>query len=184
MARQQTLPVKDVMVTNVLTADVNDLIKVVAKKMSERKVGSVLVTKQNKVVGIVTERDLLERVIAKDKPLGRLPISRIMSKPVITISSDTDVMDAADIMKRNKIRRLPVVEDGKLVGLITAGDIMYISSELAEVLARRPELLRETPPKKEPLEKQICESCGKLSEDLYEVNGIWVCDSCRDLMPE
>jgi predicted transcriptional regulator len=101
-----------------------------------------------------------------------------MSAPLITIDPDADIVEAAKIMASNKIRRLPVVKNGKLVGIVTSSDITAISPALSELMAH-PERTTE-----ERVDQSVCENCGEVTTDLYEVNGMWVCENCRDSMGE
>ncbi|MDD5151259.1 MAG: CBS domain-containing protein [Flavobacterium sp.] len=102
-------------------------LKEAAEIMSEKRVGSLIIMRGENIVGIITERDVLKNV-------GRLneKISKIMSKDVITISPDSSLDDAAKTMTENEIKRLPVVEKGKLVGIITATDLIANSDALNE----------------------------------------------------
>lgn len=134
----RVLPVNEVMVTDVLKVTPNTLITIAAKRMASRNVGSVLVVSRKKVLGIITERDILARVIAKGINFRRLPVKRIMSSPVVTIKQDMDLMEAAELMRKRGIRRLPVVDDnGNVVGLLTATDIIRVAPEIIEILSNR-----------------------------------------------
>ena len=92
-----------------------------AKLMNQQNVGDLVVMDGGVVNGIVTERDLVRRVIAQRKPLDA-KISEVMSSPLITIEEDCSLRDAARKMVKYKIRRLPVTQDGKLVGIIATSD--------------------------------------------------------------
>jgi CBS domain-containing protein len=169
-----SVPVRDVMTTKVLTITPEASVARAAKLMAKNSVGSIVVVKSRKPVGILTERDLLMKVLSADLKPSRIPVKRIMSSPVVTITPDTDIADAARIMARSNIRRLPVVEGGKLVGIITTMDIMRVSPELLETGAGVE--------KRVEIEESVCESCGEITTHLYEVNGMWVCEDCRDSM--
>jgi CBS domain-containing protein len=90
-----------------------------AKIMSNRGIGSLIIVKDKKIVGIITERDIMRNVAKLE---GK--VTGVMSKSVKTIGPDEDVNAAADTMSRYKIKRLPVVSDKKLVGIITATDVL------------------------------------------------------------
>ena len=117
--------VRDIMKKDVATIDAEALISDAAKIMSSRLIGSLVVVKNNNVVGILTERDILLQV-TEGKPLSNVKVKDIMSSPVITISPETDIEEAANVMIKNIIRRLPVMEGQKLVGIITSEDIIGI----------------------------------------------------------
>ena len=115
------MQIKEIMkkaVTIALTATVRDA----AKIMVARGIGSLVIVEKGKLVGIVTERDVLKYFSKAGKPGER--INAVMSKNVKTIESSSEISDAAAIMTRNKIKRLPVVEKGKLVGIVTATDLV------------------------------------------------------------
>ncbi len=102
-------------------------VKQAAQIMSARNIGSLIVLKKNKIVGIITERDIMKNISS----LGR-KISRVMSKNVITVDHDESLDNAALIMGKNKVKRLPVIDSEKLVGIITATDIVANSDVLNE----------------------------------------------------
>jgi len=113
--------VKDFMATNVITISVSGTVLEAAKLMHNQDVGDLVVMEGVVAKGIVTERDLVRRVIAQKKPL-ETKISEIMSNPLITIEEDASLREAARKMVKYKIRRLPVVKDDVLVGILAASD--------------------------------------------------------------
>ena len=102
-------------------------LKEAANLMSEEGIGSLVISKGRQVLGILTERDVLRNV-------GRLneKVEKIMSKNVVTIDDDKNIDKAVEIMKENKIKRLPVKRDGELVGIITVTDILANSDSINE----------------------------------------------------
>ncbi len=170
---------------NVLTALRSTNVAKAAKMMAEVDVGSVIVIEDKKPVGIITERDVLMKVVSGDVKPSTVRVGKIMSAPLITISPDKDIVEAARIMAKNKIRRIPVVEGGKLVGIITSSDITSISPELAEKMDHaEPSAAQIERAQTNTLDESVCEVCGEVRTDLYEVNGMWVCENCRDTMEE
>ena len=101
--------------------------KAAAKIMSNRNIGSLIVLRKNKIAGILTERDIMKNISS----LGKR-ITRIMSKGVITINQGDSVDNAALLMTEKKVKRLPVIDSGRLVGIITATDIVANSDLLNE----------------------------------------------------
>jgi len=95
-----------------------------ANIMKERKRGSLVVTDNKKAVGIITERDIVRRVVAEGRDIDATKVKNIMSTPLISISSDATVEAAAKVMYENSIRRLPVIDDEYIVGIITATDFV------------------------------------------------------------
>jgi signal-transduction protein with cAMP-binding, CBS, and nucleotidyltransferase domain len=108
---------------NFLELDYATSVTDAAQKMEEVHTGSALIKKKEKIVGIFTERDIMKKIVAKGKDIRRTMIGEIMSSPIITIDIDADVVEATELMNMRKIRRLAVVQEGKIVGKITANTI-------------------------------------------------------------
>jgi CBS domain-containing protein len=113
--------VKDFMTTNVITIDVKRTVLEAAKLMHQQDVGDLVVMDGSEAKGIVTERDLVRRIMAQKKPL-ETKVSEVMSTPLITIGEDSSLREAARIMVKNQIRRLPVTIENVLVGIIATSD--------------------------------------------------------------
>jgi CBS domain-containing protein len=107
----------------VVTADEEMLLEDVAKIMAEKNVGSVIVTSQDEPFGIFTERDLLTRILCKDKTLVE-HVGNVCSSSLITAPIGISVHEAAEIMTEKHIKRLPITENGKLVGVLSARDLV------------------------------------------------------------
>jgi CBS domain-containing protein len=120
------LLVNDIMVKKPLTLYSERTVREAALAMERSAVGCVLVTKDErgqKVVGIVTERDLVRRILTKEGDMSRTKVRTVMSSPLIVIGSDATIEEAARIMERNGVRRLPVVDQTGLVGVLTVDDL-------------------------------------------------------------
>lgn len=128
--------VKDVMITNIASLDSSSIIKDAAKLMEEKNIGCIVVTKQNSPVGIITERDFVRRIASKEKPLNS-PLEEVMSSPLITIGPDETVWEAAESMKVNNIHKLPVIDNSKVIGIITTTDLVEICSVGSDSEMRR-----------------------------------------------
>ena len=116
--------VKDCMCENVVWVGKDATICDVAKLMNDNHVGSIPVCDENQnVIGIVTDRDIILRSIACGKDVNQTKVSDIMTTNVVRTSRDTDVSWVENIMAQNQIRRIPVVENEKIVGIITIGDL-------------------------------------------------------------
>jgi CBS domain-containing protein len=113
--------VKDLMTKNVVTIDANKTIVEAAALMSEKDIGDLIVMDDNTPVGIVTERDFVRRVLAEGKSADS-KVSEVMTRPLKVIDPDAPIKEAARRMVNKGIRRLPVIKDNKLVGIITAAD--------------------------------------------------------------
>jgi CBS domain-containing protein len=122
--------VGDIMETNVLSVDINTKVKDCAKNMSKRGVSCSVVTAANRAVGIVTERDMVSKVLADAVDPNKVFVKDIMSTPLITVSPDAPVSEAAGQMAELRVRRLVVIDhSGAMVGIITAGDIARTLAE-------------------------------------------------------
>ncbi len=115
--------VADFMVRNVITISKDETLKEAALKMRKHRVGSLVVVEGEKPIGIVTERDIVYKLVAEGKPFNT-KVEEIMSKDLKTITKDKTLKEAAKIMAAHGIRRLPVVEGEKLIGIITMDDIL------------------------------------------------------------
>jgi len=111
------------MAKQVVTVDAEMLVEKVAEVMAEKRVGSVIVTRQGKPKGIFTERDLLTKFLANDKSLI-VEIGNACSSPLITVPIGMCIHEAAEIMTRNRIKRLPITKDKELVGVLSARDLV------------------------------------------------------------
>jgi CBS domain-containing protein len=109
-------PVKSV------NAEVN--MRVVVKEMNKHKIASILVVENGKAVGVITERDILQRVIEENKSLDYTKAKDVMSSPIHFINSKTTIKDACELMILFKLKRLIVIDEGKPVGIITIADII------------------------------------------------------------
>jgi len=119
--------VKDIMKKNVITIDESMSIQEAAQMMTDANVGCIIVTRKDLPVGIITERDFVTRIAAEGRPLFT-DVSEIMSIPITTVSPDDTVWDAAEIMRRKGIHKLPVREGNEIVGIITTTDFVKICS--------------------------------------------------------
>jgi CBS domain-containing protein len=115
--------VKDLMKTSVVMSDPKRSVSEAAKLMQQKDVSCVVVAVDEQIVGILTERDIVRKIVAEGFKPDVVLVENIMSTPVITISSEATIEEASKLMATFGIRRLPVVDDGRLRGIITATDI-------------------------------------------------------------
>ena len=141
------LKVEDVMIEGVITIDSDAFVMKAVKMMNENEIGCLIVTRRGKAVGIVTERDLLARVIAKSKNPKKTKVREIMTKPLISGQPEMDLEEATKLMFKMKIKKLPVVEsEGKLAGLITLTDVARFQPQMIRILKKLS--ARTAPPKR------------------------------------
>lgn len=115
--------VKDIMSNNIISLSSEDSIERAAQIMKQFDVGSIPVCNQEKLVGMVTDRDIILRSVASNSNGNKQKISEVMTSNPVTGSPDMDVHDAAKIMSDEQIRRLPIIQNNNLVGIISLGDI-------------------------------------------------------------
>ncbi len=171
------VPVVEVMTTTPVTISVEATAAEAAALMREKHVGSVVVMEDSHPAGIVTERDIVTKIAAEDRPSKTTTVREIMSSPLVAIHPHQEVAEAAKVMAARKIRRLPVIKEGKLVGMLTENDIIRVWPQLIEVT-------REWD--RAGLESQFakgveghCESCGVYSTHLVWDKNLLVCPDCR-----
>lgn len=126
-----SMKVREVM-KHVKTISLGSSVKDAARKMNDHNIGSLIVLDGKKLVGIITERDILGKITALDKTPSKIPVSNIMTSKVIVTRPDDFIDDAVYLMIKNKIKKLPVIEDGEVVGMITSTDIVANSDEIGQ----------------------------------------------------
>lgn len=181
---ETAIRVREVMTRHVVTcgADV-DVLKA-ANKMISENVGCIVVVSEGEPAGIVTERDLVKKIITTAADPTIVTLGEIMTAPLITISPDASLRDAAVQMIKSNVKKLPVIsKHGMLVGIITDTDLVSGASvEMSDILSDLIEMHRESATFEEPKEMigGICEHCGQFSDSLRSVGGELLCWSCRD----
>ncbi|MFG1803055.1 CBS domain-containing protein [Micromonospora carbonacea] len=126
--------VGEFMTTRLVTMDGHETLTAAAREMRDSSIGDVVVTAGDDVVGIVTDRDIAVRGVAEKRDPDTTRLDQITTRDVITVSQYDDAVAAADLMRTYAVRRLPVIDDGRLVGLISMGDLA-VEREPQSVLA-------------------------------------------------
>ena len=128
------LLVKDVMNKNVVVAKPIVTLREAARVMGEMNMGSLVIMEDDKIVGIVTSTDIL-KAIGEGKDPDKVTIAEVATKNVITIQADEPLEKAVDIMVKNKIKKLPVLMNEKLVGIVTVSDIAIVEPKIVATVA-------------------------------------------------
>ena len=145
MVEKMPKTVGEIMSSPVVTAKPKTSVREVLELMEGKYIGAiVVVSDDNKPLGILTERDIIRLFLVKGDKILSSPVSEVMSKPVVTCEVKTPIAEALRIMHTNNIRRLPIVEDGKLVGIVTQRDITYWTLTLIGYQALRMREIKET----------------------------------------
>ena len=176
MRFETQIPLRDVMKNNPTMLGIEATVEKAAKTMCHDEVGSVIILENSQPIGIVTEEDITCKVVAKDLKPSTVQVREIMSTPLITVSADKTVGDAAHMMVKHKVRRLPVIDaKKKVIGIVTVRDLLTVSNELNELLTDLIEINRE-----EIIDQGMCNRCGQMSDDLKRVDNVLLCPRCRD----
>jgi CBS domain-containing protein len=135
-----SLQVKDVMVKDIIMVEAEESVRKAAELMDKHNIGCLIVINFGNPIGIVTERDMLKKVVLERRDPGKVKVGHIMSAPLITSHPQADIRDAVRLMNERRIKKLPVIEDGNLVGLVSLTDVMrslaYFEHVISSLCAR------------------------------------------------
>lgn len=178
------IKVGDIMTRDFIYASPNTDLKTCTKLMVRKKVGSLIIKEDEKLKGLLTEKIILWAVVKKSKShLKDIKAKDVMKKKVITIKPSADIREAIDRFTKEKIRRLPVVEHGKVIGMLTQNDVLKIDPDLYGVIAESVQIREETEKlrrSESPSEDYgICDGCGDY-EMLKEEDGENLCENCSE----
>ena len=183
MGLRTRMLVKDVMTSPVITIDEDESVNKAAQLMEQHNVGCIIVTgKQGKPLGIITERDIVTRVLAKNVQPSKLTAKEVMTSPLITVDPDETLSEAARRMSRLNIRRFGVMYKGNLVGVISSKDILAVTPELIEIIQEKARIQGEIEAQEAPEHPPLaghCDRCGRWSDALREVEGNFLCEECE-----
>ncbi|MGQ9538050.1 MAG: CBS domain-containing protein [Candidatus Bathycorpusculaceae bacterium] len=122
------------MVKEVITIDENSTVKEAADVMNKFEIGCLIAVRKGKAVGIITERDLLKRVVAEAKDANKTRVKEVMSSPLVVVEPHMDLEEAVKLMFQMKIKKLPVVNEKRLVGLVSLTDIARFQPQMIRIL--------------------------------------------------
>jgi len=174
MNKYGKLIVRDAMSRKLIYASPDDTVLHAVKTMLDYKVGCLLILEKGKLVGIVTEKDILAKIVALNWNPEKITVSKVMSKNVISGKPDMDLPTAARKMIELGIRRLPIIDDGKVVGMLTSTDLLRMAPGLMDILSEK--IKADIP----SISKNagICDICNAYSRDLKSRSGVQVCPNC------
>jgi CBS domain-containing protein len=178
------IKVGDLMTRNFIWTTENTNLRECAKLMVKKRVGSLIIKEGDKLKGILTEKDIIWAVVKKSKKaLKDIMAKDLMKRKVVTIKPSADIIEAMTKFKKKKVRRLPVVENGRLIGFLTSKDVLKIDPGLFQTIAETMQIKEETAKLKrsdDSLERRkqgICEECGKF-DLLCKDEGQSLCEEC------
>lgn len=128
------LKVKDVMTASVVTVDVGVSVREAVERMNAQEIGCLVVLEKGQYAGMLTERDVLRRVVAEARNPEEVLVGQVMSKPLTVVDPEANLEDAVKLMLEKRVKKLPVVKGEKLVGLITMTDVASAHSEMVKFL--------------------------------------------------
>lgn len=172
--------VREIMSSPVLTVDKDQNVAEAAEIMERGDVGALIITGEGgKPIGVLTERDIVRRVVSKGLNPVEIKVKEAMTTPLRTVTPDVKIVDVARIMSRYKIRRLGVVYKGELMGIVSSRDILGVTPALFEILQERARI----EPDEGLMEKETlagyCDRCLEWSDNLREFEGEFLCEECR-----
>ena len=177
------IKVGDLMTRNFIWTSLDTNLRECAKKMVKKRVGSLIIKEDETLKGILTEKDIIWAIVKKSKhDLKNIKAKDLMKRKVVTIKPGDDITEAMRKFKKKKIRRLPVVENGKLIGMLTSNDVLKIDPGLFEMIAQTIKIKEETEKlkrRKTARQQGICEECGEY-DILYQSDAQWLCETCYD----
>ena len=173
--------VKEVMKTKPVIVQPFTTVLEAARIMKEHKIGNVIISEVTHPIGILTESDIIKKVVCEGKNAKEVQVEEVMSSPIIVAEPYISLKEALKIMGTCNIRRLPIVENNELVGIITQRDISRLSPALTEIAHEWSSIGTKD---KEYLQSQTfsgkCEDCNTLSTGLKNIDGRLLCEDCID----
>jgi CBS domain-containing protein len=177
--------VGDLMTRNFVFVDPDTSLRECSRKMVKTRVGALIIKDKQKLAGIVTRREILWAIVKKSRDdLKDIKACDVMKRKVVTIKPSADIIDAMEKFKKKKVRRLPVVELGKVIGIITLKDVLKLDPGLFQMIYESIRIREETDKisRREASvctrDTGVCDECGSESI-LCEFDGLWLCDGCR-----
>jgi len=169
----------------VITIKETDSVLAAAKLMKKHEIGCVVVVgKSGEPKGLITERDVVRRVTAFDLVPSKVQSGKSMTKPGSIIEASASVTEAAKQMRELKIRRLIVLQNGKLKGIITSNDIVDITPALIDVMAEKSKISPVEKVKESAPLSGYCDRCGSWADELKSQDGQFLCDDCASEVEE
>lgn len=163
----------------VVSVEEDEDIVQVANKMREQRVGAVIVVNRNaNPVGIVTERDIVTRVVADGLDPNMLVAGKVMSSPLKMVEPELGLIDAMKMMDRENIRRLGVIYKGELVGVLTDRSILRLVPTIMDIMKEQKEIIGDSQTEGAST-VGYCDRCEVYSSNLREIDGEFLCEECR-----
>jgi signal-transduction protein with cAMP-binding, CBS, and nucleotidyltransferase domain len=163
----------------VVTAQPNEDIQSIAERMSLARVGSVVILRDYLPIGIVTDGDIVSKVVSKNSIPSSIEAEEVMTSPLRSIESEKEIIEAARQMVRFKIKRLGVSYKHNLVGIISISDIVAITPELFDIISEKTAIMTTESERPPSYLAGYCDQCNQWSDVLLEIDSKFVCEECR-----
>ncbi|HEY7508257.1 cyclic nucleotide-binding/CBS domain-containing protein [Candidatus Nitrososphaera sp. FF02] len=170
--------VRDIMNSPVITASPSDSLRDVAKKMKSENVGSIVVMDKNEPAGLVTDFDIVTQGVAKDSKPSAVKAKDVM-RDLHTIESQESITEAARLLRKHGIKRLGVVYKNRLVGIISASDVIAVTPDLVDVVSEKAAIIRGELGRPAGKVSGYCDECSEWSDLLQYDEGTFICEVCR-----
>lgn len=170
--------VRDIMNSPVISASPQHTIKNIATKMKEERIGSIVIMENEKAAGIVTDWDIVSNAVVKDVKPSEVKASDIM-QTLHTIEGEEGVTEAARVLRQHNIKRLGVVYKNRLVGIISASDVIAVTPDLVDVISEKAAVMRGEIGRLAGNISGYCDECGEWSDLLQFNEGTFMCEECR-----
>ena len=170
--------VRDIMNSPVISASPQHTIKNIATKMKEERIGSIVIMENEKAAGIVTDWDIVSNAVVKDVKPSEVKASDIM-QTLHTIEGEEGVTEAARVLRQHNIKRLGVVYKNRLVGIISASDVIAVTPDLVDVISEKAAVMRGEIGRLAGNISGYCDECGEWSDLLQFNEGTFKCEECR-----
>jgi signal-transduction protein with cAMP-binding, CBS, and nucleotidyltransferase domain len=178
--REVAVRVRDLMTRSLISIKAEDTVTEAARLMDRKRIHSILIEQGRELSGIITDLDIVSRVVSKGLDPGKVKVGEVMTSPLVSISEHATIEEAAKKMRENGVRRLIVESDDHKVGIVAESDIVRITPELHFLIRERSKLeagLTDTRPEKVVL-SGYCEMCGNYSTQLSNADSRWLCEEC------
>ncbi len=171
--------VREVMNSPILSAAPDEDVRTISEKMSRARVGSVVILKDNLPMGIVTDGDIVSKVVSKNLTPSAVKAGDIMSSPLRTVESEREIIEAARDMVGHRIKRLGVSYKRNLVGIISISDILAITPELFDIISEKRAIMTSDNVREPSYLAGYCDHCNQWSDVLLEMDNKFMCEECR-----
>jgi len=182
MEPPEDVMVQEIMTKNVAVIDQNATIQQAATILRKRNIHGLVIVKGKSVIGVLTDKDIISKVVAENKSPLTVKVKDVMAPKVIVVKPTETIDEATRIMFANDVSRLPVVDEmGTLVGIITMADMIRVYPGITEIFEEEQDI---TDPQTMLAERTTiegrCEECDIISEDLVEIDARWLCPDCSE----